>query len=157
MVFSVIKFNSGFILMSSNLVAWNHPYQEDRDSFIGPWGTLCFHLALTGFIQIVVFKMFHTRGQQVLFNWRDGGRVTSPLAKNLLIPPPAGKVSLPVDFLHKIFYPPNKVYIPTKKQCSCFNSIQMWPNRHCSCTIFVLSSYSSYTQGQCSISTECYF
>ena len=66
MVFSVIKFNSGFISILSKLVAWNHPSQEDGDSFIGPWGTLCFHLPLTGFRQIVVFKMFHTRGQQVV-------------------------------------------------------------------------------------------
>ena len=66
MVFSVIEFNSGFMSILSKLVAWNHPSQEDGDSFIGPWGTLCFHLPLTGFRQIVVFKMFHTRGQQVV-------------------------------------------------------------------------------------------
>ena len=79
---------------------WNHgnppppPPQEDEGyNFIGPWGTLNFYLPLGVLTQmggLKSFTLFFGRGGNKVF-WGDGG-APPPLAKNLLISLPPGKV-----------------------------------------------------------------
>ena len=61
------------------------PRKMELDSFMGPWGTLNFHL---------FFFFFGGGGGNSVFSTGGMGGVPPPLAKNLLIPPPKGKVPL---------------------------------------------------------------
>ena len=87
--------------------------------------------------------------------WGDGG--SSPTSRKFA-QPPTWKKSSPVDSTKFLFRPHQRlIYVITNKNF-IFNC------SHCSCTIFILTSYSLYTQGhanfdfnRCSIVTEVLF
>ena len=69
------------------------------------------------------------------YRGNSGGVVSLPLAKYFLNFPPPEKISSPVDSLHQILPPSTKGFF------TLLNN-----NFHCSCTIFILTSYSLYAQ-----------
>ena len=73
------------------------------DNFIGPWGTLNFHVPLGGLAKwATAFSLLGGWGESLI-----------PLAKDLLIPPPPAKVltsSLPPP--KKNLFPPPKAHPP---------------------------------------------
>ena len=73
--------------------------QEDGGQFYWALGDLKFSPTSGGLSQVVFLKFFSLflGGQQGFLYWGNEG-VSSPLAKNLLIPPP-GKVTLPTKLL----------------------------------------------------------
>ena len=88
------------------------PQQDGGGTFTGPWGILMFHLPLGGLAKWGV-KIFHTffweggmRGKRV-FSTEEMGRAPPPLAKNLLISPPPGKIP-PSRLPLPNFYAPTK-------------------------------------------------
>ena len=74
------------------------PQEDGADNFIGPWGTLNFHqppgvgLSQMGGLKFLTFL----GGDNRIFSTGWNGGVSTPLAKNSLIPSPPGK-ALPVD------------------------------------------------------------
>ena len=77
--------------------AWNPLPQKDwGDNFIGPWGTLNFHLPLGGLVGGAGFYLLGGMGG-----------VLPPLAKNYSSLPDQEK-SLPVDSSHQRIIPPTK-------------------------------------------------